>query len=147
MGFIIVAKGKQKLFFWSEVAWTVVNVGLSWICISVFGLKGAGIAFFASYVFHWLLVYPIVRRLSGFRWSSSNSQTVLLIGLLITIVFCGFYLTPFWLATTIGTLALLLNAAYSVRTLITLMSLDQAPWPLAWVLVRLGFSRSINIPA
>ena len=35
MGFIIVAKGAQKIFFWAELAWTVVNVGLSWICVSI----------------------------------------------------------------------------------------------------------------
>src|SRR6185295_2931457 len=57
MGFIIVAKGAQKVFFLAELAWTVINVGFSWICVSSFGLIGAGIAFFASYVFHWLLIY------------------------------------------------------------------------------------------
>jgi hypothetical protein len=29
-------------------------------------LNGAGIAFFGSYVFHGLLIYPIVSVLSGF---------------------------------------------------------------------------------
>ena len=75
MGFIIVAKGAQKIFFSAELAWTVANVGFSWVCVNAFGLKGAGIAFFASYLFHWLLINPIVRRLSGFRWSAENSQT------------------------------------------------------------------------
>ena len=36
MGFIIVAKGEKKLFFLTELAWTVVNVGLSWICVRIF---------------------------------------------------------------------------------------------------------------
>jgi hypothetical protein len=33
------------------------------------GLNGAGIAFFLAYLAHWMIVYPIARRLSGFRWS------------------------------------------------------------------------------
>ena len=52
MGFIIVAKNKQNLFFGAELAWTVVNVGLTWLCLRWWGLNGAGIAFFGSYVFH-----------------------------------------------------------------------------------------------
>ena len=51
LGFIVLAKGKQQLFFWSELAWTIVNVGLTVVCVSYFGLVGAGIAFFGSYVF------------------------------------------------------------------------------------------------
>ena len=94
MGFIIMAKGEAKLFFWTELAWTVVNVGLSWICLRSFGLNGAGIAFFGSYVFHGLLIYPIVRRLSGFRWSAANRKAGLLFLSLIAVVFCGFYLLP-----------------------------------------------------
>ena len=97
MGFIILAKGNATFFFWAELAWTVVNVGLSWICLRSFGLNGAGIAFFGSYVFHGLMIYPIVRRLSGFRWSAANRQTGLLFLSLIAVVFCGFYvLPPLW---------------------------------------------------
>ena len=61
MGFIIVAKNRQVLFFGVELAWTAVNVGLTWLCLRWFGLSGAGIAFFGSYVFHGLMIYPIVR--------------------------------------------------------------------------------------
>ena len=137
MGFIIVAKGEQKIFFWAELAWTVVNVGLSWICVSSFGLNGAGIAFFGSYVFHWLLIYPIVRRLSGFRWSAANSKTGLLFLSLIAVVFCGFYVLPLLLATGIGTLAVILSGVYSIRVLVNLVSLDRIPRPIRRLLVWL----------
>ncbi len=29
-------QGAQKIFFWAELAWAVVNVGFSWICVSSF---------------------------------------------------------------------------------------------------------------
>jgi len=130
MGFIILAKGAQHYFFWTELAWTVVNVGLSWICIKSFGLNGAGIAFFGSYVFHGLMIYPIVRWLSGFRWSAANRQTGLLFLSLIAVVFCGFYILPTLLATGIGTLAVILSGVYSIRVLLNLISLDQIPRPM-----------------
>ena len=142
MGFIIVAKGVQKVFFWAELAWTVINVGFSWICVSSFGLKGAGIAFFASYVFHWLLIYPIVRRLSGFRWSAANSKIGLLFLTLIAVVFCGFYVLPTLLAMGIGTLAMILSSVYSIRVLVNLVSLDRIPPPIRQFFVWLRLAPS-----
>lgn len=147
MGFIIVAKKEQNIFILAELAWTVVNVALSWVCIKFFGLSGAGIAFFASYVFHGILIYPISRQLSGFRWSAENRQTGLILFALIAVVFCGFQLIPFWLATTVGTLAVVINGIYSVRTFINLISLDRIPQPLARFLVNLGFVSSVKAPA
>ena len=94
MGFIIVAKNSQAIFFGTELAWTVVNVGLTWIGVSFFGLNGAGMAFFGSYVFHGFMIYPIIRRLSGFRWSAANRKTGLIFLSSITVVFCGFYVLP-----------------------------------------------------
>jgi enterobacterial common antigen flippase len=127
MGFIIVAKGEKTIFFLADLAWSVVNVGLSWLCIKSFGLNGAGIAFFGSYVFHGFLVYPLVRKLSGFGWSIANKQTGLLFLSIIASVFCGFYLFPFWLATAVGTLAALLSSVYSIRAILNLVSLDRLP--------------------
>src|SRR5262249_9962297 len=72
MGFIIVAKNKQLMFFSADLAWTVVNICLTWLCVDRLGLSGAGIAFFGSYVFHGVLIYPIVRVLTGFQWSVAN---------------------------------------------------------------------------
>ena len=137
IGFIIVAKGAQKIFFWAELAWAVVNIGFSWICVSAFGLNGAGIAFFASYVFHWLLIYPIVRRLSGFRWSVANSKIGLLFLSLIAVVFCGFYALPTLSAIGIGTLAMILSSVYSIRVLVNLVPLDRIPPPIRRLLVWL----------
>ncbi len=142
MGYIIVAKGEQTIFFWAELAWTVVNVGLSWICIKSFGLNGAGIAFFGSYVFHGLMIYLIARRLTGFYWAAANRQVGLIIFILITIVFIGSFLAPFWLATTVGALAVLLSGGYSIRTLLGLIPPDRMATPMMKLLPLFGFVKS-----
>lgn len=134
MGFIIVAKGVQNLLIFSELAWTVVYLGLAWVCVSSFGLKGAGIAFFGSYVFHVFMIYVIVRRLSGFRWSTANMQTSFLFLGLIAVVFCSFYALPPLLAIGVGTLAVLLSGIYSTQVLLNLISLDRIPRPVLRVL-------------
>src|SRR5205807_9242592 len=40
IGFIIVAKGRRAVFFGAELVWTIVNVGLAWLCVREFGLNG-----------------------------------------------------------------------------------------------------------
>ena len=75
LGFVIVAQSRQGIFFGAELAYTVVYLALAWILVGLLGPTGAGIAFFASYVFHALMVYAIVRRLTRFGWSAANRRT------------------------------------------------------------------------
>ncbi|MPZ20450.1 MAG: oligosaccharide flippase family protein [Luteitalea sp.] len=139
MGFIVLAKGRQNIFFWSELAWSIVNVGLTWVCVGWFGLSGAGIAFFASYVFHGLLIYSVVRTLSGFRWSPENLRTGLMFLSVTAAVFCGFFVLPLVLAGGIGIVAAVLSGVLSLRALLTLVAWDQIPKPIARLLVAVGF--------
>jgi PST family polysaccharide transporter len=138
MGFIIVAKGRQGLFFFSELAWTIVAVGLAWFCVKTYGLNGAGVAFFGSYVFHGLLTYPIVYYLTGFRWSTENKRKGLVFLSLIGLVFGGFYVLPFLWAAGIGTLATVASGVYSIRILVNLVSLEQIPRPMRRLIVGFG---------
>ena len=137
MGFVIVAKNRQMLFICAEVAWTLVNVGLTWVCVHSFGLNGAGIAFFGSYLFHLFLIYPIVRRLSGFRWSIRNLQTAGILFALLILVFFGSYLIPPFYLMALGTLVVFLSGAYSLRTLVNLVPWSRIPprvrSMLAWI--------------
>jgi len=146
MGFIIVAKGRQSIFFWCELAYTGVYIALAWVCIRCFGLNGSGMAFFGSYVFHGLLIYPIVRWLTGFRWSAANRRIGLVFLGSIGLVFCSFYLLPFWASTAVGTLAALLSGIYSLRTLCKLVSLHRAPRFVQRLLVRFHFVPSSPEP-
>jgi enterobacterial common antigen flippase len=127
MGFIVLAKGVQKIFFWTELAATAVNVGLAAILVQHYGLTGAGMAFFGLYVIHGIVIYFVVRRLSGFRWSAENKRIGLLVLSLMGAVFGAFYVLPFWLATTLGTLATILSGIYSVRVLCQLVPLGHLP--------------------
>lgn len=141
MGFIIIAKGKQTIFFWCEVAWAVASLPLAWLCISHFGLNGAGIAFFGSYIFHGIMIYPTVHWLSGFRWSAENKRTGLLFLSLIALVFCGScFLSPF-ATLCVGTLVAVLSGIYSTRMLLRLISLhDYSPQhPIRRLLRAFGF--------
>jgi PST family polysaccharide transporter len=143
LGFIIVAKGVQNFLIFSELAWTIVYLGLAWTCVSFFNLTGAGIAFFGSYVFHVLMIYVIVRRLSGFRWSIENLQTSILFLGLIAVVFCSFYTLPPLLAMGIGTLAVVLSSVYSLQVILNLISPNQLPWQVLKALLWLRLAPSV----
>ena len=141
MGFIVVAKNRRAIFLGAELAWTVVNISLTWLCLQQFGLNGAGIAFFGSYVFHGLMIYPIVRRLSGFKWSTANRNIGALFVCSIAIVFCSFYVLPPGLAMTAGTLATILSGLYALRALVNLISRDRIPRPILYLLDMGRFTR------
>jgi antigen flippase len=140
MGFIIVAKGEQNLFFWSELAWTVVHISLAWLCVGYFGLTGVGIAFFGSYVFHVVLMYAIARKSSGFRPSMESKRTALVFLFSIAIVFGGFYILPLLGALYVGILTTALTAVYSIRILLTLTSF-RLPGPWSRLYAHLASSR------
>ena len=127
MGFVIVAKGRPALFFLTELIWTLGARALSWFFITVFGLKGSGIAFFAAYVFHLALVYPLVRWLTGFDWSFDTLRNICMFALLIGSVFGSFYIIPFFWAALIGSVLALGSGVYSLCVLVLLLPLEQLP--------------------
>jgi len=126
IGFIVIAKARQKLFFLCETGWAVISLILAWVSVSAFGLTGAGIAFFGSYVFHGVMMYIVVRRLTGFGWSTENRRILLLYLPLMSIVFGCFYWLPFIPALCIGTTAVIISSIYSIRVLMNLVSVDKS---------------------
>jgi PST family polysaccharide transporter len=96
-----------------------------------------GIAFLASYVFHGFLIYPLVRHLTGFRWSTDNRHAGALFIGLITLVSCAFLVLSSMAAMLVGILALVLSTAYSLRALLTIVPVQHMPQPLQRLLVRL----------
>jgi len=138
IGFVILAEGRQNLFFWTELAFTVVHVGLAWVLVATLGVNGAGVAFFLAYVFHAFMIYAVVRNLTGFAWSGSNRQLGFFFLGLIGLVFCAFWALAPWAATGVGVVALLASGVHSVRTLVRLVSPTRLPRPLQWLLPLAG---------
>jgi enterobacterial common antigen flippase len=128
MGYVVLAKGARRVAFWTELVGSAVQVGLVWVCLPAFGLEGTGIAFFGGYVFFWFLIYAIVRSMSGFRWSAANKGIGLLYGVLIGVVFVGWYSNlPRPLIEVSGTGITLLAGIYSLKKLCTLVPLERLP--------------------
>lgn len=127
MGFIVLAKGDRNTFFWTEVAATVVNVGLAWLLVPRVGLVGAGMAFFGLYIWHGILIYVLVNRMSGFRWSASNLRLGLIFLPATVIVFGVVFVLPIWPAAAVGAAFALVTGLYSLRMLAILLPEETLP--------------------
>jgi PST family polysaccharide transporter len=127
MGYIIVAKGQKALFLSVDLAWTVVNVALTWACVRALGVNGAGVAFFISYVFHAFLVYPIVRSLSGFRWSRKTMATGALFACAITLVFFVVSELSTIQGSIFGSIVAIAAGTYSVRAILQMFAFEDLP--------------------
>ena len=79
-------------------------------------------AFCGLYIWHGTLIYMIVRRLTGFRWTAANQRTGLIFIPLAGAVFAGFVLMPHPAAVAVGTLAALASGFYSLRVISNLVS-------------------------
>lgn len=137
MGFVVLAKGAQAILLWTESAATIVHVGLAFVLVDYFGLEGATMAFFGLYIWHGFLIYAVVRRLSGFRWSIDNLRTGLLFLPAIGMVFCAFHWMSFWVATMIGAITTLAAGIYSLRRLVRVVAIDRVPGFVRQLLVKL----------
>jgi len=127
MGFILVARGERKLFFWSELVGNLVYVGLVLLGVGTLGLKGVGLGFLLMYVVYAVGIFAVVNRLTGFRWSPVNTRLALAYLPIVAGVFCSWYLLPPAVATGIGVLATAGCAIYSVRSLCALIPVQKFP--------------------
>ncbi|MHA3774178.1 O-antigen translocase [Verrucomicrobiota bacterium sgz303538] len=130
MGFIMLAKGRGAVIFWAELAVYSVYAGLGWLGLKMFGLPGVGMAFLGHYVFHCVLTYSIVRRMSGFRWSSGNVRLWSIGALTASVTLCArLVLADPW-ATIIGCSLAVITGLYCVKTLVRLIG---APTLAHWL--------------
>jgi len=127
MGFIMLAKNAQRVFFISELIANVVYIGMVWFAVKVWGVKGVGIAFVALYALYVIAVYFIGRRLTGFRWSWETIWIASAYSLLATGVFLAFQFLSFGVATLIGTALVLGTGIYSTKKICSLLPPERFP--------------------
>lgn len=137
MGFIILAKGWQRIFIAVEVAATIVHVAGTAILVPFVGVDGAGMAFAALYLGHSVLVYAIARRFCGFSFSPRNRRLILLFGGASAVAFTGFLGLPFWWATAVGTAISCATGVLAIHELRHMVAGSLLPtWLRGWLAWR-----------
>ena len=117
MGYLLLAKGDSKIFFWSELISTIYVLGLNVLGYKYLGLKGIGIAFIAIYFFHTIQIYITTKLFYKFSFDK-NLIKVFFVGTLLIIV-------QFFIVTEIktnlkyifGLLICLFGVVFSVKML------------------------------
>lgn len=71
LGFVILATGAGKTFFWTETGAMLLMGGLVGVLVASIGLQITGIAFLVMYLAYLPLVYYLARRRIQFAWTSA----------------------------------------------------------------------------
>ena len=89
LGFVLLASGDGRAFILSETLATIVFVVFVWLGLPYFGLAATGIGFLLMYAIYLPLVYSLVRRKTGFRWTKNllvNTVVLLTSGALVVMI-------------------------------------------------------------
>jgi enterobacterial common antigen flippase len=131
MGYLLIAKGKATLYFWTEVSYNLLYAALTWIGVRLWGLPGAGVAFFGLYIYYCLLMCVVTRRLSGFTWSTANTRFASIAIPTVAFVFVFPLIVPAaWHVLATGA-ATVLAGLYSLRMLLALPGSRDIPRALS----------------
>ena len=125
VGFLFIAKGESKLFFWSELISNLYLLGLNLLGYYYWGLTGLGFSFLVSYALYIIQVYVIARTKYEFRFHSGFLKIFAFQFTLAMICFAviNFIVTP-W-TYLIGIPFILFSAWYSFKELAKRMDLRE----------------------
>lgn len=117
VGFIFIAKGKSKLFFWSELVSNLYLLGLNLLGYYYWGLTGLGFSFLISYILYLIQVYWIANVKYNFRF---HGEFVKIFSLQFALALVCFtiikFIAPPWMYI-IGVPIILISAWYSFKEL------------------------------
>lgn len=110
MAFLFVARAKGKIYLFAEIAIFSLMTLLTYIFLNFYGLNGTGIAFFGTYIFYTMLLFCLLYKENGFKWSSEVTKRMLLISFAFIMAFLATqYLSSFWGSTTSFTIGVVLS--------------------------------------
>jgi len=117
LGFMLLAKGKGRVFFWTEFIANGIHLILIWIGLSLFGLVGTGMAFFLLYVTYTVLIFTVVHRITGFTWTPVNLRLNGIFSIFIALVFLMPGFLPRGIALALNTFIILAVSIYCLKKL------------------------------
>ena len=131
LGFVLLAKGRARLFILTEGAAAVLQVALILVCMRIWGMEGIGLAFLFLYAAYTTLVLLVVRRLSDFAWTGRSWRLIMAGVLACALTLVAARLLPAMPAMAAGLVLAAISTAGSVFLLKRLLGVD-----LKQVLVR-----------
>lgn len=125
LGFVILAAGAGKTFFWTESLVLLLMGGLIAGLLPVFGLKITGIAFLVCYVVLLPIVYILALRRIEFQWQINVVR--LFLSIFVTCVAVSILSARYWWG---GIVAVGLSIAFGFFTIMRLANMSNAGGPV-----------------
>lgn len=126
IGYLLLARGQGRLFFWAEVSANAVYVGTATLLLMAgdWGVTGAGVAFFLMYLYYLVVTTLMARHLIGFRWARDNGLLFLIFLAGTLVVFVATFSSNVLVSTGLGLLVSAGLGLFAVRRLVNLVGPD-----------------------
>ena len=122
LGFVILAVGAGKTFFWTETLVLVLMGGLIAGFSSSIGLRITGVAFLICYLVYLPLVYWFAKHNINFKWSGGNIKLIIIVFILCIAV--NVLSLMYWWGVIVAVVLSLAFMLYSLGRLTHMSNLD-----------------------
>lgn len=136
LGFVILAAGAGKTFFWTESTTLLLMGTIISILVPTMGLQITGIAFLASYCYLTPVVYLLAKREINFKWTSTVVKLLLVVFTLCVAV--AVISTNFWWGAIVALVLSLLFTLYTLARLVLMSNLGGPVGRIAALAQRLA---------
>lgn len=117
MGYMVIARGNSRVFFWTELLARMSHLLFIWIGIKYFGLIGTGIAFFAMYALSGIMIVLIVVKLYNFRWSALSLKIITATVFITFLIFIIPYFLSYLPSLILSIAIIIITSLLSLKTL------------------------------
>lgn len=144
LGFVILAAGCGKTFFWTETLVLVLMGSLIAGFSTSVGLKITGIAFFMCYLVYLPLLYLLAMHRIDFRWTNSNIKLMIIIFAICVAIFL--MSIQYWWISIVSAVLSLVFACYTFDRLAQMSNLGgvlgQVSQRIYKLILKLGMHRN-----
>ncbi|QIK59967.1 O-antigen translocase [Dysgonomonas sp. HDW5A] len=88
LGFILLAKGKGLIYFFSESAFLIIYLGAIHCLYPFYDFESVGISYLIAYSLYLPIVFILGRKLSKFGWTNENLRIGFISLILVLLAFC-----------------------------------------------------------
>ena len=76
MSFVVLARSSSSIYFCTELTYGLTTFFTSWVGMRLFGLTGLGMAFIATYIVYYLVLWFILKRDIRLMWTAENKRLI-----------------------------------------------------------------------
>ena len=114
IGFIFLAKGHTKSFFWNELISSIYSFILSIYAYKYYGLNGLGIAFSLTYLFHFIQIYIAARVKYLFHFNKQFIKLFIVNSLFLLLIYFVKFLLQTKEQLILGILVIISALAFAI---------------------------------